>query len=226
VELSYSHRFIFIHVYRAGGQSVSAALRPYTVVPRGTLARVPILRRFGDARLFALREHNYGHITARELRAALPARQFDSFFTFSFVRNPWSWQVSVYHYVKQRPEHPFHQDWEAFRSFDDYLDWRVNTAVPELQGDFVYGDSGELLVDFVGRYETLERDFGTVCERIGIASALPHKNRSIHDDFREYYSPQTRALVAEAYREDIERFGYEFDEQGPLEPIIAPGLRA
>jgi Sulfotransferase family len=225
MELSYTHRYIFIHVYRTGGQSVSKALEPYSAASRGRLARVPILRRAELARLHALRHHNYGHISARELRAALPAEQFGSFFKFAFVRNPWSWLVSVYHYVRQNPDHPFHSEWQSFRSFDHYLDWRVNTLGPELQSEFLCDEAGDLLVDFVGHHETLSEDFARVCERIGIPCSLPHKNSSAHHDFREYYSPDTRALVAEAYRDDIERFGYGFDEQGPLAPILGAHAR-
>jgi sulfotransferase famil protein len=218
MELSRSHRFIFVHVYRSGGQSVTAALEPYLTRPR--LARIPLLRRLGDRRLEALRTHNHGHISARELRTALPREQFDSFFTFGFVRNPWSWQVSVFHFVRQRVEHPDHEFFKVFRDFDHYLDWRVNTAGPELQSDFVCDASGELLVDFLGHYETLAVDFAQVCARLGISRALPHKNRSQHHNYREYYSADTRGLVAEAYRADIERFGYEFEGQKPLAPIV------
>jgi hypothetical protein len=219
MELSRSHRFIFVHVYRSGGQSITAALEPYLTRPR--LARVPLLARIGDRRLDALREHNHGHISARELRAALPREQFDSFFKFAFVRNPWSWQVSVFHFVRQRPDHPDHEFFETLRDFNHYLDWRVNTAGPRLQSDLVCDTSGEVLVDFLGHYETLAADFATVCARLGISRALPHKNRSQHDSYREYYSDETRALVAEAYKADIERFGYEFDGQEPLAPIVA-----
>jgi len=75
----------------------------------------------------------------------------------------------------------------------------------------VLSESGDMLVDFVGRYETLAEDFDAVCDRIGIECALPHINRSRHGDFREYYTPETRALVEEVYKADIELFGYRFD---------------
>ena len=181
-------------------------------MPRPRLARVPVLRRFGaEARMQELRERRWGHITARELRDELPPGMFDEYFKFSFVRNPWDWQVSIYHYVLQSPENEFHELVRGFRDFAEYLDWRINREGPELLTEFVLSETGEPLVDYIGRYETLAEDFAKVCERIGIASTLPHKNRSAHRDFREYYTPATRALVAEAYREDIEYFGYEFE---------------
>jgi hypothetical protein len=219
VELSYSHRFIFVHVYRVGGQSVGAALRPYCHVPPAPrLARVPFLRKLGPSGLYGLRERNYGHITARELKAELPPEVFDDFFKFAFVRNPWDWQVSIYHYITQRSDHPHHEFFNAFRGFDDYLDWRINRAGPELQSEFVLDDSGEPLVDFVGRYESLANDFAEVCNRVRVECRLPHRNRSAHGDFRQYYTAETEALVREAYGEDIERFGYEFAPQSDARP--------
>jgi hypothetical protein len=194
-----------------GGQSISAALAPYAYVPREYFPRIPVLRKIGDSKTRALRAHYWGHIKAKELKAALPAEIFDSFFKFAFVRNPWDWHVSTFHYVRQRTDHPEHELYGRFRDFADYLDWRVNEKGPELQSEFVLGDDGELLVDFVGRYEALGEGFAEVCERIGVAASLPHTNRSSHGDFRECYTPATRKLVADAYRADVERFGYSFD---------------
>lgn len=223
MELSYSHRFIFIHVYRVGGQSVAAALQPYSYEPNRYAARLPILRGLGKARVAALREHYYGHITARELEEALSPEVFATFFKFAFVRNPWDWLVSTYHYVLQRPKRPEYPEYELFQAppgFDAYLEWRTQGGRTEPQSEFVLSDSGELLVDFVGRYETLAEDFSEVCRRIGVDSPLPHRNRSKHADFREYYTPATRSLVAEAYKDDIELFGYAFDQQMKLPPIL------
>jgi hypothetical protein len=213
MELSYSHRFIFIHVYRAAGQSISKALEPYSFVPRRSpLTRVPVVRRLTKRQLYTLRWHNHGHIKARELKAALPPKTFETFFKFAFVRNPWDWQVSIYHYVLQRPDHPDHKFFsKSFPTFDDYLDWRVHSKGAELQTDYLLSESGELLVDFVGRFETLAEDYDTVCKRVGIDNHLPHINASRHRHFSHYYTPETRALVEEVYRPDIDLFGYEFD---------------
>jgi hypothetical protein len=224
MELSHKHRFIFIHVYRAGGKSVCAALKPHTYVPRYVprrrFDRVPLLRRTAGARVQRLRLHNWGHIKAKELQAGLPADIFDSYFKFAFVRNPWEWQVSIYHHVRQYEEHPDRDFYLSFGGFADYLDWRINETGTELQTEFILSDSGRLLVDFVGHYDTLAEDFATVCGRIGIQASLPHVNASMHRDFREYYTPATRALVAKAYRDDIEFFGYEFDRRKRLSPIV------
>jgi hypothetical protein len=220
MEISYSHRFVFIHVYRVAGESVKTALRPYAHVPqrRPLIDRVPIVRRIGFPADRRAIEYRWGHMKAKELRAALP-EVFECSFKFAFVRNPWDWQVSNYHYVRQRTDHPFHAQYARFRDFDDYLDWRINDEGPELQQEFVLDDAGELIVDFVGHFESLAEDFATVCRRIGIPAELPHINRSEHSDYREHYTAATRDLVAEAYRSDIDYFGYDFEEERALPPL-------
>ena len=42
--------------------------------------------------------------------------------------------------------------------------------------------------------------------------ALPHLKKSSSDDYRQHYTPATRALVAEIFRRDFELFGYPLDE--------------
>ena len=68
-------------------------------------------------------------------------------------------------------------------------------------------------VDFVGRYETLDTDWKRLCEEIGM------KHRPLYRypnwkprPWRDWYTMETRNLVADFYAEEIEQFGYEFDE--------------
>ena len=68
-----------------------------------------------------------------------------------------------------------------------------------------------MLVDFLGRYESLPADFAWVCRRLGIEAQLTRRNRSRHDDYRRYYDQSTKAFVAEHWQRDIDLLDYTFD---------------
>ncbi len=71
-------------------------------------------------------------------------------------------------------------------------------------------ESGNLLVDFVGKFENLDQDFQSICQKVGISASLPHINKSKRTNYQDYYDAETRDLTARLYAEDIERFGYTF----------------
>lgn len=151
------------------------------------------------------------HVSASELRQRIDPAVFDDYYKFAFVRNPWDWQVSLYHYIRSRRLHPQHREVKALPDFDAYLRWRVTQDLV-LQKSFVADAQGNLLVNMLGYYESLNQDFAAICQDIGIKSTLPHKNISKHQDYRQYYSNASRRLVEKHFAEDIEYFGYKFGE--------------
>jgi hypothetical protein len=129
-----------------------------------------------------------------------------NYFTFSFVRNPWSRVISWIRYRDKR-----------YNLYND----EINTTIikRELERHHLASNSYfELLslntpdsIDFIGRFETLQEDFNTICDKIGIPQQkLPHINKSKHKHYTEYYDEETKQIVAEKYAKDIEYFGYEF----------------
>ena len=95
------------------------------------------------------------------------------------------------------------------KDFNEYLVWRVNED-KKLQKDFITSPNDEVIVDFIGRYEKLTEDFLHVCKVLNLNASLPHLNKSSRRKYESYYNAETRRIVEEHFREDIELFGYTF----------------
>jgi chondroitin 4-sulfotransferase 11 len=145
---------------------------------------------------------------------------WSSIFKWGFVRNPWDRFVSVYFRWPPTRNHP-----DRFKHFVTVTMPRYGFNVPLMKRNrwrhlhhhflpqryFLCDNPGRLMVDFVGRYESVNDDWRTVCDMIGVDRVkLPLVNVGDHKPYQEYYDDQTRRIIGEFYAEDIEIFGYEF----------------
>lgn len=209
--ISRKHRFIFVHVYKNAGTSITAALKPY-VLPEWQWFAVRKLKKLGISPWFDP-QPIAPHARASQIADHLGLEIFRKFFSFAIVRNPWDWQVSLYTFMLKDTTHPQHDFIKAMgggnKGFETYIRWRCEHEAM-FQCDFVRDSSGRQLVDFVGRFENIEADFAEICRRIGVSVALPRLNVSRSRAYQEYYTDETRELVRRTFAPDIEAFGYDF----------------
>lgn len=102
-------------------------------------------------------------------------------------------------------------------TFEEYVHaFKRGKRISWLNYDFLSwmtDDKGNMLMNFVGRFENLQEDFNIVCDKIGVPrQKLPHRNKTKRTHYTEYYDDETREIVAEKYAKDIEYFGYKFGE--------------
>lgn len=206
--ISNYRKFLFIHIYKNAGTSITAALRPFALSPwQATLN--PILQKLGMKPPYNPQPYP-DHIKAGEIIEQIGQVEFDQFFSFSIVRNPWDWQVSLYDFMLRKTWHPQHELVKKMSDFDEYIRWRCSEEV-RLQKDFVCTKDGKLAVGYIGRFESLDDDFKRICSRIGVKAELPKLNVSSKKPYQSYYSDHTRKLVKHAFADDIEFFKYDFD---------------
>lgn len=215
--ISYKHKFIFFHVTKAGGTSIKKVLKDYCQQPEYFKIKRPPQEIDGKPNpLYEMWESSVWHAKARDVKKEMEDK-YNQFYKFAFVRNPWDWQVSYYHFILKETTHIRHQLVKSMSGFEEYLEWVINTKNPfpkgatKLQKDIITDKEGNIIVDFVGRYETLAEDFKYVCKVLNLKASLPHLNQSVHHDYRLYYSQWSKKIVADYFREDIELFNYNFD---------------
>jgi len=180
-----------------------------------------------DVRTLAARARHWPY---RRLLRAEPG--LADYWSFGFVRNPWARMVSWWSMVnavfdnvdagverarRKIEEHP--QVWMREREFrDDFSAFVLQgtQTIPKLARPQVRTLTGEggRLVDFVGRTENFDHDMAVVRERLGLPTieSAPRVHRTSHGHYSEYFDGATRLRVAEVFADDIEAFGYTFDE--------------
>ncbi len=173
----------------------------------------------------------YRHHPAKHAKSILGAEAYDEHFTFAFVRNPWDRLVSLYHFTKAQVCRRS-KKWKdkAALNKNDYILAMLNNdfsgfvkelvkqdttisihghAVGWQQKEWVMED-GEIIVDFIGRFETLEKDMNEVRDVLNINKKLPFLNKTKHKKYTSYYDVEIKNLVSNAYKDDIEMFKYKY----------------
>ena len=154
------------------------------------------------------------HTTASRMRELYP-KEWEQYFTFTIVRNPWDWLVSRFFWAKIRLSKSIPASFNQFintidriREENTYLHGALDTQISMLSDT-----EGNIIVDHICKFESLSDDFDYVCDKIGKAKKiLPHTHKTEHKHYTEYYDDDTRQIVAEKYAKDIEHFGYKYGE--------------
>jgi hypothetical protein len=226
IALTAPGRFRALQELRRGESASQYSLRPFDEY-RCIFVHLPKVAGVSIAKsLFGGLGGSHSHIGLYQV--VFSRHEFDSYFKFTFVRNPWDRLLSAYAFLRSGGMHESDRRWSRahlaqFPTFKDFVLGWVNEEnvlsyihfVPQYR--FVCAPfSRRLLVDFVGRYEYLERDFAHVQSRLGIDGvALAHHNKGPgpekRGDFRDHYNATTRRIVERVYRTDLELFGYSFD---------------
>ena len=213
--ISDTRRALFVHVPKTGGVSVGVAFERCCPDARSKAPGVkPPLGRHAP----------YERILRAEPHVA-------DYWSFAFVRNPWARMVSWWSMI---------QDWDrewgpssgrpqvgaekmrgndmwraaaAYSGFEEFV-LRGTVELPRVgrpQVDYLRAPALGREVDFVGRTERFAEDLQEVERRLGgEPTPVPHRNKSPHGSYRDYYSDAARAKVAEVYAADLDAFGYTF----------------
>ena len=151
----------------------------------------------------------HGHVSFQQLRAGLAAQTWSSYFKFGFVRNPFDRFVSTCFFLNRRNSGFAGNEIEFMRRAINRERFRQRVlAVPQYR--LLTDEHDTLMMNYVGRYETLQESFDEICRQIGIDSpGLERKNESRHLNYACYYDATLQRAVADCYRKDFELFGYD-----------------
>lgn len=174
------------------------------------------------------------HLTALQYKTLLGA-SYEDYFAFAFVRNPWDRMVS-FHTMCLRSNGPAHKKLlqqctnmfgtTLFSDWVRFVQWVNNDpnttlghsgldSTLELSPQYLWltDDSGNILVDFIGRFEQLLTDFNKVCRKLDMPdkqNTLRRLNTGDRGKYSSYYDSETRDIIGDVFKIDCEKFDYSF----------------
>ncbi|NER05350.1 MAG: sulfotransferase family protein [Okeania sp. SIO3C4] len=232
--ISFDKKFLFIHIPKNAGTSITNVLTPFAFDPgskkvnnilnfpfdytqrklkfhikkRILLIKSPVGIKLGISNSGSLK-----HAKAVDLKKILGKNLFDNLFKFAFVRNPWAKEVSNYEYIKRRKDHPlnplihFHS-----LSLEQFLEWKISKNYKSPQLNFIADYNDNLLVDFIGKVEDIDRDIKKISKQINIDSEkVPKLNsRKQPYNYQEFYNSHSKKLVEILHEKELKLFDYSF----------------
>jgi len=223
--INHTYRFIFVHVPKAGGTSVTSALSALTNYCDQEIGGTA----FGEKVQSAYRDR-FGlakHSTSAEIRNLVGAVTWGRYFTFGFVRNPFTRALSTYHFLRtwEGQNTKFLEQMRAFESFEEYVlsdIWDQGHGPDQIFRPQAYWlravHGSQTLPSYVGRLETIAESLTDIFRIIDAPKhvteslTVPHRNRSSVrvSDFA-CQDNQVIQKILDRYEMDFKAFDYAAD---------------
>jgi hypothetical protein len=200
--ISHEYKCIFIHIPRTAGTSIEKWIANCD---------------------WWHRDERTKHLLASQSKK-IYSDYWDEYFKFSFVRNPWDRMVSMSKYGSHYGVYiSKDKKIDISRYIKEYGDpitiehdyrfsKRKDIATDSHRPHTIYGNILDEELDFVGRFENLNDDVLFLNSQLNIDAEFKFKEEELEDrlSYKNYYNNNSRQLVEDLYKKDIEEFNYQF----------------
>jgi len=204
--ISHKLKFIFVHIHKCAGTSVTKVLNRAKVLGPDDIV-VGCTRDGEDIERAGGWKGLDKHAPAAEIKEVVGEDIWNSYFTFTIVRNPWDRAVSTYHWWLKTSYNGKDGKGDIIRAMDSFDEF--------VMSKYMYHDNCtdwiDTDIDYIGRFENAKRSFAYACGRIGLPDLrLTKNNKTTHKHYSDYYSGDSEDRVERIFSKDIEKFGYSF----------------
>jgi len=215
--ISHKHKFITIDIPKTGTRSLRETLLPLNIIDVCGLAN------------FESEFYQHDFATRAKKQFAKNNWNWNDYFKFTIVRNPWVRYFSFFKYFKSYGEKYLRQDesinWgkseinqgklcaELFENKDDQTVLKNIILKNDSQDSYYCDESGKIIVDHIAEFENLQNEFIFLCNQVGInAPHLKHGNKSSNPlNIHDIYNQQLIDLVAQKEKSVIKLKNYHYE---------------
>jgi len=221
--VSNTHKFIYI----SGGRNATGAIN-------AAIEKIPGVKMFEPAKTNKNLWNKFNkHAPARIVKEIVGNEIWNDYFTFTFVRNTYSWVISSvgfwFKIGRLRAPKDGYLTMDHFREAVKYYKTPIgrrydNCSEIRSQHSFICDESGNIIIDYVGHFESLQDGFNQICAKIPVkpisltvqnsSMASLQKKHSIGIHWKEHYrrNPEAQEYVYKHWKRDIDAFGFKLEK--------------
>jgi len=222
--VNHENKIIFIHIPKTGGTSIRKFLNltPSEEDP----SNQETIDYFKEQKI----DYDYNHPTAYAYKRYGLKEYFETYFKFTFVRNPYDRCLSQFFWAngghQKRDILPSHAPWLDLKPKEDFSKKAFSNFLVKYtrqtqsykshragQSNFILDENGNSLVDFIGKYENLKEDLIKILDILKINKSideLVHRHKNLVEyDKSQYLTQKNKELIYNKFKKDFELFGYE-----------------
>jgi hypothetical protein len=223
--ISHKYKCIFIHIPKCAGTSIEMALghldeydgrevqdhRSIRMIEQPWLTPDALSSRDNMCEILRRIRYSTRSATNPNARLTVTKAQFDEYYKFSVIRNPWARAFSWYQNVMRDELHRKNYRIRKDLSLKDFLRRHAGKGMLRTQIHWIRSFDGSIKLNYIAKFETLTREFQHICRSLHIPQiALPHRIKGADEDYVDHYDEASISLVADVYREEIAMFDYSF----------------
>lgn len=155
----------------------------------------------------------YIPLSVNDFKVPYRSKDYEGYFKFAFVRNPWDRVVSCYCNKVLPKNHNafqecFDKDFDYFVNFINKQDLHLTDPHIRLQSTLFPLNE----VDFIGRFETYTQDLKYILSLFNLDHVpIDKKNFTNRQHYSTFYNEKTKNIIAKKYKLDIDNFDYFFE---------------
>ena len=233
--ICHEKKIIFVHIPKCAGSSIEYFFKKNNLRLDFVEEKIDFKSNETNfSEVVKLHKGKTQHLSASDIDKLLGNIKFKEYYKFSIVRNPYDRLVSYYFYIKKQKKpqlDKIHVDLvHSSSSFNEFIMKAIDIpAMYPIFNQYVYLSENynniNKMIDYIGKFETLNRDFKTILRKSNFATSkldkiksslgyskyqLPRINTSNRGKYQNYYNSELRQIVTQICRKDCELFGYEF----------------
>ena len=224
--ISHYYKCIFIHIPKCAGTTIESALghldghtgrggqdhRSIRMIEKPSLSRY-VFSSMENIKeyLRSIKHQRYDKVLNKRNKTIVTTEQYESYFKFTIVRNPWARAFSWYKNVMRDEIHKKRHGITSELTLNQFLQDHIGKGMLRPQTYWLKNYSGQIPFDYIGKFENLQDTFRGIKQHLNLTNIdFPHKIKGGGEDYRSEYDKNSIELVKNVYSLEIQLFGYTF----------------